>query len=88
MSNRRGYTGISSKVGSIADLFEVAHALRRIYVLGGALDHPFFDEEVARQKRLRAKYLLLRDRHPDKSPEWWFDTHGIDVAEMREIAGE
>jgi alanyl-tRNA synthetase len=62
--------------------------LRRIYVMGGTLDHPFFDEEVERQKRLRANYLRLRDRHSDKSPEWWFDTHGIDVAEMREIADE
>ena len=54
--------------------------------MGGTLDHPFFDEEVERQKRLRANYLRLRDRHSDKSPEWWFDTHGIDVAEMRQIA--
>jgi len=62
--------------------------LRRIYVLGGMLDHPFFDEETERQKRLRGKYLRLRDRHSDKSPEWWFDTHGIDVGEMSESAGE
>jgi hypothetical protein len=62
--------------------------LRRIYVMGGTLDHPVFDEEVEGQKRLRANYLRLRDRHSDKSPEWWFDTHGIDVAEMREIADE
>lgn len=62
--------------------------LRRIYMVGGTLDHAFFDEEVERQKRLRAKYLQLRDRHSDKNPGWWFDTHGIDVAEMREDAGE
>jgi len=59
--------------------------LRRIYVMGGMLDHPFFEEEIARQKGLRAKYLRLRDRHGDKSPDWWFDTHGIDVAEMRHL---
>ncbi len=62
--------------------------LRRIHWLGGTLDHPFFDDEVERQKRLRGKYLRLRNRHSDKSPEWWFDTHGIDVADMREIAAE
>lgn len=57
--------------------------LRRIYVMGSTLDHPFFEEEIERQKRLRTKYLRLRDRYCDKSPEWWFDTHGIDVADMR-----
>jgi hypothetical protein len=44
--------------------------LRSIYMMGGTLDHPFFDEEVERQKRLRTDYLRLRDRHSDKSPEW------------------
>jgi len=56
--------------------------LRRIYVMGGTLDHSFFDEEVERQKRLRVNYLRLRHRHSDKSPEWWFETHGVDVAEI------
>ncbi len=56
--------------------------------MGGTLDHPFFAEEVERQGRLQAKYLRLRDRHSDRSPEWWFDTHGIDLSEMNEIKGE
>lgn len=59
--------------------------LRRILSLGGTLDHPLFAEEVERQKRLRAKYLRLRDRFPDQSAEWWFDTHGIDLAEMTAV---
>ncbi|MEO4044816.1 alanine--tRNA ligase-related protein [Hoeflea sp. CAU 1731] len=58
--------------------------LRRIYSLGGGLDHPFFIEEVHRQQSLRDKYQRLRDQHPDKEPEWWFDTHGIDLDEMKE----
>jgi hypothetical protein len=62
--------------------------LRRIYVMGSTLDHPFFDGEVVRRQRLRANYLRLRGRHSDKSPEWWFDTHGIDVDEAPKIAGE
>lgn len=62
--------------------------LRRIAVMGGALDHPFFEREVERQNGLRARYWQLRERHPDKSPQWWFDTHGIDVAEMTGHAGE
>jgi alanyl-tRNA synthetase len=62
--------------------------LRRIHMMDGTLDHPFFEAEVDRQRRLRAKYLRLRDRHSDMSPEWWFDTHGIDLSDMREIVGE
>jgi hypothetical protein len=46
------------------------------------LDHPFFHEEVERQDRLVEKYERLRHKHPDKSPEWWFDTHGIDVESL------
>ncbi len=62
--------------------------LRRIHIIGGTLDHPYFAQEVERQKRLRSSYRRLRDRHPGMSPEWWFDTHGIDVAEMQEHDGE
>jgi hypothetical protein len=50
------------------------------------LDHRYFHDEVERQKRLRKRYNRLKRQYPDKSPEWWFDTHGIDVAEMEEQA--
>ncbi|WP_041678322.1 alanine--tRNA ligase-related protein [Rhizobium tropici] len=62
--------------------------LRRIHVMGGTLDHPYFEQEVGRQQRLRSRYRRLREKHPDMSPEWWFDTHGIDVAEMHERGDE
>ena len=57
--------------------------LRRLHAVGGMLDHAFFREEVERQSRLVEKYERLRHKHPDKSPEWWFDTHGVDVETMR-----
>ena len=57
--------------------------LRRIHKIGGTLT-----EEVERQKRLRAKYLRLRDRHAEMSPDWWFDTHGIDFSEPGETLDE
>lgn len=56
--------------------------LRRLAVSGGHLDHPFFRDELRRQERLRERYTRLKPRHPDKSAQWWFDTHGIDVAEL------
>ena len=62
--------------------------LRRIHVMGGTLDHSYFGQEVGRQQRLRSRYRRLREKHPDMSPEWWFDTHGIDVAEMHERGDE
>lgn len=56
--------------------------LRLISMEGGYLDHPFFHEEVERQSRLKRRYDTLRPKHPDKPPEWWFDTHGIVVGDI------
>ncbi len=61
--------------------------LRSLHRMGGAVDHPFFTEEIARQERLRARYLRLRERHPGMSPEWWFDTHGIELSDMEAPEG-
>jgi hypothetical protein len=24
--------------------------------------------------------LKIKDKHPDKTKEWWYDTHGIDLS--------
>jgi len=58
--------------------------LRELYKLGGTLDHPFFEKEMVRQRKTKERYLRLKDKHTDKSKEWWFDTHGIDIDEMNE----
>jgi alanyl-tRNA synthetase len=58
--------------------------LRRLWVSGGSLDHRYFHDEVQRQERLRERYNRLKPRYPDKPPEWWFDTHGIEVSEMED----
>lgn len=60
--------------------------LRRLHRMGGTLDHPFFIEEGERQDRLRARYLHLREKHPGMSPEWWFDTHGIELSDMQDTS--
>jgi len=64
--------------GSKEQGYVLRKLLRRVHSLGGSLDHPFFQEEVERQNRLVRKYERLRHSYPDKSIEWWFDTHGID----------
>ena len=56
--------------------------LREIYTLGLSFDHPFFEQEVERQNKIRARYERLKDKHADKPKEWWFDTHGINIDEL------
>lgn len=46
------------------------------YVLTPSL---ILSEEIARQQKLEARYYKLKDKFPDKSREWWFSTHGIDL---------
>jgi hypothetical protein len=58
--------------------------LRLIHRMGGRLDHPFFEAEIGRQALLRANYLRLRGRYAGMSPRWWFETHGIELADMEE----
>lgn len=53
--------------------------LRRLHSMGGALEHPFFLAEVERQRRAEERYRRLLPKNQDKSPEWWFDTHGVDI---------
>jgi hypothetical protein len=60
--------------------------LRRLYRMNGSMSHPFFQAEVARQDGLRRRYQCLLPLHRDKSPDWWFDTHGIDVHDMYDPA--
>lgn len=75
---QRGYRPGNKEQGYV-----LRKLLRRIHKIGGTLT-----EEVERQKRLRAKYLRLRDRHAEISPDWWFDTHGIDFSELGETLDE
>lgn len=56
--------------------------LRQLYVGGGSIEHPFFKKEIERQEKAKARYERLKDKHSDKTKEWWFDTHGIDLDEM------
>jgi alanyl-tRNA synthetase len=74
---RSGYRPGSKEQGYV-----LRKLLRRIHTLGGSVDHPFFLDEVERQRKITERYEKLREKHPDKPPEWWFDTHGIDLASV------
>ena len=56
--------------------------LRQLCLGGGSIEHPFFTKEIERQEKAKDRYERLKDKHSDKSKEWWFDTHGIDLDEM------
>ncbi len=56
--------------------------LRQLVREGGSIDHPFFEQEQTRQKLLKEKFERLWPKHHQKSPDWWMDTHGIDVADF------
>tara|TARA_Y100000389_G_scaffold189963_1_gene214283 strand:- start:3777 stop:4619 length:843 start_codon:yes stop_codon:yes gene_type:complete len=56
--------------------------LRKLYSEGGSIEHDFFQKEIERQEKVKARYERLKDKHQDKPKEWWFDTHGIDLDEI------
>lgn len=53
--------------------------LRLLYQNGIKIEHPFYDQEVKRQEINISKYNKLKEKNKDKSKEWWWDTHGIDL---------
>jgi alanyl-tRNA synthetase len=53
--------------------------MRLLHKKGGYSDSVHFKLERERQENIIQKYQKIKDRYPDKSKEWWFDTHGIDI---------
>lgn len=56
--------------------------LREIYKCGSTLDHEYFTDEIKRQDKILDKYNILKNKHINKSKQWWYETHGIDLDEM------
>lgn len=61
--------------------------IRQMVKCGIPLDHPVYVQEIERQQRIRERYERLILHHPDQSPEWWWETHGIDVTSLSEDLG-
>ena len=53
--------------------------MRKLWLLGGCCNHPSYQQEVERQDKIVKLYERYKDRNRDKSPEWWFETFGIDL---------
>jgi alanyl-tRNA synthetase len=69
-----GYTPKHNKQGYV-----LKKLLRVLVKKGGHMENEYFHQEVERQEKLLVKYERLKLKHKNKSKEWWFDTHGIDI---------
>lgn len=67
------------KPGHTGSGYILKKLLRLLYQNGIEIDHPFYEQEVKRQERNISKYNKLKEKNKDKSKEWWWDTHGIDL---------
>ncbi len=72
-----GYTPSNLKQGYV-----LRKILREIYKCGSTLDHEYFRDEIKRQEKILDKYSILKNKHVNKSKQWWYETHGIDLDEI------
>jgi len=72
-----GYTPSNLKQGYV-----LRKILREIYKCGEVLEHEFFNNEIERQNKILERYNRLKNKHSNKSKEWWYETHGIDLNEV------
>ena len=56
--------------------------LRRLWSLGSDWKDPVFERESRKFQAARERYRRLLGKHPGQSPQWWWQTHGIDVADQ------
>jgi alanyl-tRNA synthetase len=68
------------KPGNQKQEYILRKLLRQLHKSGETIEHQFFSDEVERQSKIASRYLKIKDKHPDKTKEWWYDTHGIDLS--------
>lgn len=59
--------------------------LRLCIKYGYVINHEYYTLEQIKVMKIHERYIRLKDKHKDKSSEWWYDTHGIDVTEYKSI---
>lgn len=64
--------------GPKAHGYVVRRLLRELRHSGSGWDHPWLIDERNRHERQRQRYLALAPRVGSRTPEWWWDTHGIE----------
>jgi hypothetical protein len=63
-----GYTPSNIKQGYV-----LRKILREIYKCGSTLDHEYFTDEIKRQEKILDKYNILKNKHVNKSKQWWLN---------------
>jgi len=69
-----GFTPTYNKQGSL-----LRKLLRLCYLDDIIIEHQYYLDEVKRQQKIINRYNILKEKHHDKSKDWWFNTHGIDI---------
>jgi len=69
-----GYRPSNTKQGYV-----LRKLLRICYQREIVINHDFYEDEVKRQEKIYSRWLKLKNKHSDKSKEWWWDTMGIDI---------
>ncbi len=72
-----GYEPSNKKQGYV-----LRKLFRELYVLGLSIDHQYFKDEILRQQNILNTYNRLKNRHTDKSKEWWYDTLGVHIEDI------
>jgi alanyl-tRNA synthetase len=49
---------------------------------GIKINHKFYEDEIIRQDKIIKKYNKIKNRNTNKSKEWWYETHGIDLDDI------
>lgn len=71
------------KPSNVKQGYVLRKLLREIHLANESIEHQYFYDELERQSKIIDKYNRLKDKHQDKSKEWWFDTHGIDITNIK-----
>ena len=69
----------NSLVKAKSDLDYYRKLLKELHLSGDTLGHIFFGQELQRQEQVLKTYNRLKNKHKDKSKEWWLASVGIDL---------
>jgi alanyl-tRNA synthetase len=73
------------RVGNNGREYVLKKLLVELFLENGTVDHPFFAQVEQGMLRRVAVYTRISPRNQDKTPEWWWDTHGVDVRVVQRV---
>ena len=67
------------KPGALKQGYVLRKLLKELIISGDKLDHSIFEQELKRQEQVIKTYNRLKNKHKDKSKEWWLASVGVDL---------